>query len=58
MAAMAWGGSEVVYVGMYGSVDGGANVAGHVLRAMVTPGGSMPVWQDLTLNPVSNDPRG
>ncbi len=55
MAAAALpGGSEVIYVGMYGADDGGATLAGHVLRAIYTPG-STPSWQDLTLNPVTND---
>jgi hypothetical protein len=50
------GGGEVVYVGMYGSADGGAILPGHVLSATVNPASSTaPVWTDLTLNPVSND---
>ena len=50
------GGGEVVYVGMYGSLDGGGTRAGHVLSANVNPAKSgAPVWQDLTLNPVTND---
>jgi len=49
------GGSEVVYVGMFGSVNGGANLPGHVLSATINAAGSTPVWKDLTLNPVSND---
>lgn len=59
MAAMALpGGSEVVYVGMYGSANGGANLPGHVLSAILNPASSTaPVWQDLTLNPVSNDSK-
>jgi hypothetical protein len=53
------GGGEVIYVGMYGAAEGGAKQAGHVLRATFTPGaGSTPVWQDLTLNPVTNDSLG
>lgn len=52
------GGSEVIYVGMYGSLDGGAILPGHVFRATYTPGGSAPVWQDLTSNPVTNDTVG
>jgi hypothetical protein len=49
------GGKEVVYVGMYGSNNGGANLPGHVLSATIDPSSnSMPVWQDLTLNPVTN----
>jgi len=56
MAAMAVaGGGEVIYVGMRGSLDGGATLAGHVLSATYTPGGGAPVWQDLALNPVTND---
>jgi len=50
------GGSERVYLGMYGSADGGGNLAGHVLSATVQPAsGGMPVWQDLTLGPVTNN---
>jgi Abnormal spindle-like microcephaly-assoc'd, ASPM-SPD-2-Hydin len=52
------GGDEVVYVGMYGSLNGGANLPGHVLTAHIDPQSpSMPVWQDLTLNPVTNSPN-
>jgi len=50
------GGGEVIYAGMYGAGDGGANLAGHVLKATYDPAGtSLPVWQDLTVNPVTND---
>lgn len=50
------GGGEVIYIGMYGSRNGGAILGGHVLRATFVPGASsMPSWQDLTLNPVSNE---
>jgi hypothetical protein len=50
------GGGEVIFVGMYGAMDGGATLAGHVLSATYTPGAAaMPVWQDLTLHPVLND---
>ena len=56
MAAMALpGGGEVVYVGIYGTVDGGATVAGHVLSATMSASGLWTGWQDLTLNPVSGD---
>jgi hypothetical protein len=57
MAAMPLAnGSEVVYVGMYGSLDGGANRAGHVYSAIFNPsGGGTPQWNDLSLNPVTND---
>ncbi|MGB6974702.1 MAG: choice-of-anchor D domain-containing protein [Terracidiphilus sp.] len=60
MAALALGnGSEAIYVGMYGSLDGGATLAGHVLRAVYNPtSGGTPTWQDLTLNPVTNDTQG
>ncbi len=51
------GGEEVVYLGMYGSLNGGSNLPGHVLSAVVdTQSTSMPVWNDLTLNPVANSP--
>lgn len=50
------GGGEVIFVGMYGAFDGGATLAGHVLKATYNPASSsMPAWQDLTLNPVVND---
>ena len=52
------GGGEIIYVGMFGSLDGGGRLAGHVLRATVTPGSASPVWQDLTFNPVTNDTAG
>jgi hypothetical protein len=57
MAATALPGSvERVYLGTYGSASGGANLAGHVLSALVDPASSaLPVWQDLTLSPVAND---
>lgn len=49
-------GTEVIYVGMFGELDGGATLAGHILRAIYSPTGSaMPTWKDLTLNPVVND---
>ena len=50
------GGQERIYVGMYGSASGGGNLAGHVLSAIVNPASSgLPAWQDLTLNPVTNN---
>ncbi|HET7103143.1 MAG TPA: choice-of-anchor D domain-containing protein [Terracidiphilus sp.] len=60
MASLALpNGTEVIYVGLYGALDGGATLAGHVLRAIFDPtAGSMPSWQDLTLSPVSNDTLG
>jgi len=60
MAAMALpADGEVVYVGMYGSASGSTLLPGHVWSATVDPAGSTsPVWQDLTLTPVSNDSLG
>jgi hypothetical protein len=50
------GGGEVIYLGMYGSANGGANLPGHVLSVVVNPAtGAAPVLTDLTLNPVVND---
>jgi hypothetical protein len=56
MAAMALpGGGEIVYVGMYGTFNGGATLSGHVLRATMSAGGVWSQWQDLTRHPVTND---
>ncbi len=56
MAAMALpGGGEIVYVGVYGRADGGATVAGHVLKAAMNADGTWSAWQDLALSPVSGD---
>jgi hypothetical protein len=56
IAARPTPGGEVIYVGMYGRLDGGGIRAGHVLKATWLPGdSSLPTWQDLALNPVSND---
>ncbi|MDE3201206.1 MAG: choice-of-anchor D domain-containing protein [Acidobacteriota bacterium] len=52
------GGDEVLYAGMYGQNDGGATRAGHVFRAVYTPGDGVPAWSDLTFNPVSNESAG
>ena len=49
------GGGEVVYVGIYGLLDGGATLAGHVLSATMNANGTWSAWKDLTLNPVLND---
>jgi hypothetical protein len=55
-AAPLTSGSEIVYLGMYGSASFGANLSGHVLSAMVDPSlSASPTWTDLTLNPVAND---
>jgi len=56
MAAMPLGGGvEVVYLGLYGSLSGGENLPGHIFSATINPKStSMPAWNDLTLNPVTN----
>jgi hypothetical protein len=52
------GGAEVIYVGMYGLLNGGATLPGHVLSAIINPQTtSMPVWQDLTFDTVTNSPH-
>jgi hypothetical protein len=48
-------GTEVIYVGTYGSVFNGGNAAGHVFSATFNPSsGPLPTWTDLTRNPVTN----
>jgi hypothetical protein len=49
-------GGEIIYLGMYGSANNGANLPGHVLSAILNPSsGASPSWSDLTLNSVVND---
>jgi hypothetical protein len=55
IAALPSQGREVIYVGMFGVVDGGGILAGHVLRAVLVQNGAEPAWTDVTLNPVVND---
>ncbi len=57
MAAMALpGGGEVVYVGVYGSQDGGGTAPGHVLSTTMSASGVWSPWVDLTTaNAVTND---
>ncbi len=57
MAAMQLAtGGEIIYVGMYGAANDGANLPGHVLSTILNPSSSAtPMWNDLTLNPVVND---
>jgi hypothetical protein len=57
IAALPLGdGTEVIFVGMYGAGNGGATLAGHVLRAVYDPTAStLPTWRDESLNPVVND---
>jgi hypothetical protein len=57
-AMVLGGGGEVVYVGMLGAFDGGANRAGHVFRGVLNGAGTWSAWRDLTLNTVNNDPMG
>jgi hypothetical protein len=58
MAAIALpGGGEVVYVGTYGSLNGGGSSPGHVLSTAMNASGAWSPWVDLTtLNAVTNDP--
>jgi hypothetical protein len=56
MAAMPLaGGGEVVYVGLYGFLNGGATQPGHILTTTMNASGVWSGWTDLTLNPVTND---
>jgi hypothetical protein len=56
MAAIALpGGGEKIYVGMSGVLNGGATLPGHVLSATMNASGGWSTWQDLSLNPVTND---
>jgi hypothetical protein len=59
MAAMSLsGGNEVIYVGMYGLLNGGAMLPGHVLTATInSQDAAIPVWHDLTFDPVTNSPN-
>lgn len=55
-AASLGNGAEKIYVGMYGSLTGGATRAGHVLSATYNlSSDASPTWTDLTFNPVAND---
>ncbi|MGA2046983.1 MAG: choice-of-anchor D domain-containing protein [Terracidiphilus sp.] len=50
--------TEVIYVGMYGSLSGGETLPGHIFSATIDPQSTaMPVWTDLTLNPVTNSDK-
>lgn len=56
IAALPVTGGEVIYVGMYGTLNGGSILGGHVFKAMfVQTASSLPSWQDVSLNPVDND---
>lgn len=55
IAAADVSGNEILYVGTYGTDDGGSNLPGHILSATFNPNGSsMPTWHDLTFNSVAN----
>ena len=54
-AAPIASGGEVIYAGMFSSLNGGAILPGHVLKMTFIPGSSSPpAWTDLTFNPVAN----
>ena len=57
MAAMVLAsGGEIVYLGMYGSANGGSNLPGHIISVQISPSSSTPaVVTELTSNPVVND---
>lgn len=58
-AASLENGKEVIYAGLFGALDGGATLPGHVFSAIFDPNaGSNPSWSDLTSNPVTNDTIG
>ena len=49
---------EVIYAGMYGAASNGGNLPGHILSATLDLTSRVaPVWHDLTLNPVLNNPH-
>ena len=48
-------GGEIIYVGMYGSATNGSLLPGHVLSAVFNPASGITTWNDLTVNPVTND---
>jgi hypothetical protein len=50
-------GGEIVYAGTYGSLNGGANLGGHLLKTTMSADGTWSGWKDLSGNPVSNDTR-
>jgi len=50
--------TEVIYAGMYGRYNGGANIGGHIFRGTLDRvGGTTGAWTDLTLSPVVNDSK-
>jgi hypothetical protein len=52
-------GSQVLYAGMAGSLDGGGNLGGHLfLTTTANTASNITAWTDLKASPVSNDPGG
>jgi len=52
-------GSQVLYAGMAGHLDGGGNFGGHLFSTTTAnTATNTTVWTDLTASPVSNDPGG
>jgi hypothetical protein len=52
-------GSQVLYAGMAGSLDGGGNFGGHLFSTTAAnTATNTTAWTDLAVSPVSNDPGG
>jgi hypothetical protein len=52
-------GSQVLYAGMAGRLDGGGNFGGHLFSTTAAnTATNTTAWNDLTSSPVSNDPGG
>jgi Transmembrane protein 131-like N-terminal len=52
-------GSQVLYAGMAGRLDGGSNSGGHLFSTTTANTATdTTAWNDLTASPVSNDPGG
>jgi hypothetical protein len=52
-------GSQVLYAGMAGSLDGGGNFGGHLFSTTTAnTATNTSAWTDLAASPVSNDPGG
>jgi hypothetical protein len=55
-AAMQSAGSEVLYAGMAGVLDGGGSLGGHLFSiTAANTAGSTTTWNDLAASPVTND---
>jgi len=54
IAASAVSGGEILYVGMAGTLDGGASAAGHLFSATISNVGTVSPWTDLSYSPVVN----